>query len=237
MKKKMVNPVQKNDVEQQPKMRTVMIASPSYDGKVNVWHASALTETCKIGLTKGINIICVYMSYDALVQRARNDIFKLALDSKVDDLFFIDCDIDWNPNDFFRMLEHDVSVVAAPVVKKSDMEQYNVKMTEKFIIEDNGLAVVDGVGTGFMRIRSDIIQKVWDVSVEYNEPHKEQPIRMVFEVKIANGMLQSEDISFCEKVMEIGEKVYIDPLIICGHSGEKRWIGNFYQWTKLFSRG
>lgn len=237
MKKKMVNPVQKNDVEQQPKMRTVMIASPSYDGKVNVWHAAALTETCKIGLTKGINVVCVYMSFDALVQRARNDIFKLALDSKVDDLFFIDCDIDWNPNDFFRMLEHNVSVVAAPIIKKSDMEQYAVKITEKFNIEDNGLAVVDGVGTGFMRIRSDIIQKVWDASVEYKEPHKEQPIRMVFEVRIANGMLQSEDISFCEKVMEIGEKVYIDPLVVCGHSGEKRWIGNFYQWIKLFSRG
>lgn len=222
---------------EQSKMRTVMIASPSHDGKVNVWHASALTETCKIGLTKGINVVCVYMSYDALVQRARNDIFKLALDSKVDDLVFIDCDIDWNPNDFFRMLDHNVGVVAAPVVKKSDIEQYNVKMSEKFNIEENGLAVVDGVGTGFMRIRADIIQKVWDASVEYIEPHKEHPIRMVFEVRIANGMLQSEDMSFCEKVMEAGEKVYIDPLIICGHSGEKRWIGNFYQWIKLFNKG
>lgn len=234
MKKKTTR-VSTEETIDQPKMRTVMIASPSYDGKVNVWHASALSETCKIGLTKGINVICVYMSYDALVQRARNDIFKLALNSKVDDLFFIDCDVDWNPNDFFRMLDHDVAVVAAPVVKKSDMEQYGVKIAEKFNIEDNGLAIVDGIGTAFMRIRSDIIQKVWDASVEYRESHKEQPIRMVFEVRIANGMLQSEDISFCEKVVEVGEKVYVDPIVVCGHSGEKRWIGNFYQWIKLFS--
>lgn len=222
-------------VADQPKMRNVMIAAPSYDGKVSVWHASALSETAKIGLTKNINIIAIYMSFDALVQRARNDIFKLAYDTKVDDLIFIDTDVDWNPNDVFRVLNHNVGVVAAPVVKKSDIEQYSVRLLNDFIIEDNGLAQVDGVATAFMRIRSDVIQMMWEASEEYKELHKQEPIRMVFDVSIKDGMLQSEDITFCDKLIELGEKIYIDPTIKCAHSGEKRWIGDFYQWIKLFS--
>lgn len=218
------------------KMRTVMVASPSYDGKVNVWHASALSETCKIGLANNINVIAMYMSFDALVQRARNDIFKLAYDSKVDDLFFIDCDVDWNPADFFRMLEHDVDIVAAPIVKKNDIEQYSVKLLGDFKVQDNGLAEVDGVATGFMRIRRDAIEKLWSASEEYKELHKPEPTRMVFEVKVVDGSLISEDIAFCQKWIDIGGKVYIDPLVNCGHSGDKRWVGNFYEWIKLYKR-
>jgi len=208
-------------------MRTVLIAAPSYDGKVNVWHATALAETAKIGLTKDINVVSVYMSYDALVQRARNDIFKLAYDSKVDDLVFIDCDVDWNPEDFFKLLDHDVAVVAAPIIKKSDQVlTYSVKVTN-YAPDETDLVPVLGCATGFMRIRRDAIEKLWDAAPEYKEQHKDQPSRMIFDVRVIDGELWSEDIVFCERWREHGEQVYIDPTINCGHSGEKRWVGNF----------
>lgn len=216
------------------KMRTVMIASPSYDGKVGVWHAAALSETCKIGLAKNINVVAIYMSFDALVQRARNDIFKLAVDSNVDDLVFIDCDQDWDPIDFFKLLDHDVEIVAAPVPKKSDIPQYNVKLLGGYKVLENGLAEVDGVGTGMMRIRNDALKKIWEASAEYKEPHKEESSRMVFDVKVVNGDLWSEDIVFCDRWTKLGGKIYIDPTINCGHSGERRWVGNFSEWIKMF---
>lgn len=216
--------------------RRVLLAAPSHDGKVNAWHAAALAETCKIGLANNILIFPLYMSFDSLVQRARNDIVKVAVESEVDDLVFIDCDQDWNPLDFFRLLSHDVDVVAAPVVKKSDMEQYNVKILGNVEVLDNGLMEVDGVGTGFMRIRKDALKKIYDASEEYTEIHKPEPTRMVFEVKIIDGELCSEDITFCRKWIDMGGKVYIDPTINSGHSGEKRWTGDFYNWIKLVTK-
>lgn len=226
-------PEVQQEQKQAPKMRTVMVASPAHIGTVGVWHAAALAETCKIGITNGINIIPIYMSFDALVQRARNDLFKLAVDSDVDDIFFIDTDQDWAPADFFRMLSHDVDIVAAPIVKKNDIEQYNVKLTE-FKVLDNGLVPVESVGTGFMRIRREAIQKIWDAATEYIEVGKDHG-RMVFDVRIVNGALCSEDVVFCQNWRAQGGEIYIDPLINCGHSGEKRWVGNFYQWIKLIT--
>lgn len=221
----------------EPKMRTVLVSAPSYDGKVNVWHATALAETAKIGLTRGINVVAVYMSYDALVQRARNDIFKLAHDSDIDDLVFIDCDVDWQPADFFKLLDHDVAIVAAPIIKKTDaMHSYSVKLFGDYVVDDNGLVEVDGNATGMMRVRADAIRKMWDASDEYREPHKPEPSRMVFDVKVVNGELWSEDIVFCQKWRDMGGKIYIDPSINCGHSGEKRWVGDFGKWINAINR-
>lgn len=219
--------------EQEARMRNVLVAAPSYDGKTNVWHTSALLETAKIGLTRGINVVAVYMSYDALVQRARNDLFKLAHDGPIDDLVFIDCDVDWNPADFFKLLDHDVDIVAAPIVKKSDVEQYSVKMLGSYKLEDNGLVSVDGCATGFMRLRRRAIEMLWNASSEYQERHKDEPSRMVFDVQVVDGELISEDIVLCNKWIDMGEKVYIDPTINCGHSGEKRWISNFSGWINI----
>lgn len=227
---------EEQNVTEQVSMRNVMIAAPSYDGKVGVWHAAALAESIKIGLMNNINILPLYVSFDALVQRARNDIFKIAHDSGVDDLVFIDTDVDWMPQDLFRLLNHDVDIVAAPVVKKNDNPTYSVKLLGQFTVEDNGLSSVDGVATGFMRIRKAAIQKIWDAAEEYKEIGKAEPSRMVFDVKLVDGDLWSEDIVFCDNWIRQGGKVYIDPLINCGHSGEKRWVGNFYEWIKLFSR-
>lgn len=213
------------------KIRTVMLSAPSHDGKITVWHAAALAETVKIGIMQNINIIPIYMSYDSLVQRARNDIVKLAIDANVDDLFFIDSDQDWNSKDFFRMLSHDVDIVGAPVRKKADVEQYNIK-TENLKVSDNGLIQVIAVGTGFMRIRKEALKKLWDASEEYKELHKPEPTRMIFDVKIIDGSLHSEDIIMCKKWTDLGGKIWIDPKVNCGHVGDKRWVGNFSEYIK-----
>lgn len=214
--------------------KTVLLSAPSHDGKVNVWHATALAETCKVGLSKGINVIPIYMSYDSLVQRARNDIVALALEHKIDDLVFIDCDQDWKSQDFFRLLEHNVDVVGAPVIKKSDDEQYNIKILNTLTENELGLIEVTSVGTGFMRISRNALEKVWAISEPYKEFHKKQESRMVFDVKVIDGSLYSEDVIFCKKWKELGGKIYIDPSINCGHSGEKRWVGNFLKYSKNY---
>jgi len=209
-----------------------MIAAPSYDGTITVWHASALSETCKLGLTKEINVYCIYMSYDSLVQRARNDIVQLALDQQVDDLVFIDCDVDWTPEDFFKLLEYDVDVVGGIYPKKGDEEDYPVKaLNQNIKFEENGLIEVEGIATGFLRLTRKALQTVSDDSIEYTESHKPKPIKMVFDITVdEKGELISEDIVFCRKWRKLGGKVWLDPSIKLSHVGTKRWNGDFMRW-------
>jgi len=215
-------------------MRNVMIAAPAYDGTITVWHASSLSETCKLGLTQNINIFCIYMSYDALVQRARNDIVQLALESNVDDLVFVDSDVDWKPEDFIKLLNHPADIVGGVYPKKGDEEQYPVKLKPtEYQVDNNGLVEVDGLPMGFTRITKRALEMVWNESREYREPHKEKPIRMVFDINIdEDGYLVSEDIAFCKKWKDIGGKLYLDPSINLAHVGSKRWTGDFSSWIQ-----
>lgn len=210
-------------------MRTVLLAAPSYDGKAEVWHIAALNETTKLCLQNGINLKVVYMAYDSLVQRARNDIAKLVIeDDSIDDLFLVDCDVDWNPKDFLRLLAYDVDIVGGAYPKKSDRIAYPVKMRNSDSYWDyNGLIPVEGLGAGFLRLRRSVIESVWEHSEQYWERDKNCFSRLVFDVKIVDGELWSEDTVFFEKARNLGYSVWLDSDCTLGHTGIKRWQGNF----------
>ena len=210
----------------------VIIAAPSYDGKVDVRHTVSLIETAKIGMSNGINILPLYVSFDSMIQRARNDVCKIFLKTNASHLIFIDCDQDWNPPDVFKLLSHNVPIVAAPVSKKNDIPSYNVKLYGDYIVNDKGLVKVDGIGTGFMCIRRDAMEALWNISDTYSDKADEYS-KNIFEIKIIDGKLFSEDMTFCEKWKSLGGEIFIDPYINCGHSGTKRWEGNFSEWIKL----
>ena len=97
-------------------------------------------------------------------------------------------------------------------------------------IDENGLIEVDGLPTGFLKISREALKKVWDASEEYTNENK--VARMVFDIKIMNGQLVSEDIVFCRKWHDLGGKVYIDPNMTFNHIGIKKYGGNFMEYIK-----
>jgi hypothetical protein len=99
-------------------MRKVLIGTPSYDGRIDVWFANSLISTVKESIEKDIHVHAIYTSYDSLVQRARNSLVKLALDGGYDDLFFIDSDVEWETDWFFNLLDRPEPIVGGALVKK-----------------------------------------------------------------------------------------------------------------------
>ena len=209
-------------------MRKVLIGTPAHDGRVDVWFANSLVNTIKLSMIHNVEIIPIYMSYDSIVQRARNDLVRLALEDDFDDLIFIDSDEEWNPEWIFKLLKYSEDVIGATVVKKSDFTAFNVKVLESGLTaEKNGLMEVECVGTGFLKLSRTALEKVWDISPEYfNEGRK---CRMVFDVQIVDGDLVSEDNVFCKKWRSLGGKVFIDPAMTCNHIGVKKYQGNFLE--------
>ena len=208
-------------------MRRVLIGTPSYDGRVDVWFANSLIETVKMAEKKGIFVHAIYTSYDSLVQRARNSLIKLAIDGKYDDLFFIDSDTEWEPEWFFNLLERPEPIVGGALIKKTEKEGYTVKLLDKKLkhSEDKKLLEVDGVGTGFMKVSKFAFDKLWLASDPYTSEGEQH--RMVFDIKVENGDLISEDYVLCNKWKSLGYKVWLDPTITCNHIGIKKFKGNF----------
>jgi len=207
-------------------LRKVLIGTPAHDGRVDVWYCNSLVNTIRLAMEKGILVVPVYMSYDSLVQRARNDLVRLALEEKFDDLIFIDSDQEWNPEWIFSLLDRPEQVIGATVVKKSDTPMFNVKALPEGLKQlENGLMEVESIGTGFLKIGRQALENVWEISPEYTNEGK--ICRMVFDVQLIDGELVSEDNVFCRKWRKLNEKVYIDPTMTCNHIGVKKYSGNF----------
>jgi len=213
-------------------MRRVLIGTPSYDGRIDVWFANSLIETVKIAEKKGIFVHAIYTSYDSLVQRARNSLFRLALQGNYDDLFFIDSDCEWNPEWFFRLLDRPEPIVGGALIKKSENEGYTVKLTDKKLkySNDNKLIEVDGVGTGFMKVSRFALEKLWEMSDVYTSEGEEH--RMICDIKVENGDLISEDFVIANKWKSLGYKIWLDPTITLNHIGTKKYKGNFNNFIK-----
>ena len=210
-------------------MKKVLVGTPCYDGRIDVWYVHALMNTIKESYTYDVEIIPMWVSFDALLQRARNDTLHIALSQEYDELFWIDSDIEWTPSDFFKILNYPVDVVGATYPKKSSIEEYvfnNLKKKDP----TTGLIEVDGLGTGFVKMSRAAMQYLWDVSDPYVDPKDFIERRMVFDVVIENNGLVSEDIHAFKKLTKGGFKIWLDPDIICNHSGPKKYTGNFANW-------
>lgn len=211
--------------------RKVMIGTPCYDGRLDVWYTNSLSNTIKQSFEHEIEIIPMWVSFDALLQRARNDTIQIALEMECDDLIFIDSDIEWEPSDFFKLLNYEEDVVGGTYPKKSSIEEYVLRqLTVNQPDPTTGLIPVDGLGTGFVKISKKAMQYLWDVSEPYIDPKDNMERRMIFDVVVKNKSLHSEDIHMFDKLAEGGFKIWLDPDITCNHTGPKKFTGDFRKW-------
>ena len=209
-----------------------MIGTPTYDGKLDTWYVNSLIRTIKESAERGVEITPIWVGYDALIQRARNDIIHLAIQDKFDDMIFIDSDIEWDPLDFYKLLEYSTDVIGGTYPKKNDNEEYVVRQdTTQKVDNKTGLLRVAGLGTGFVKLSRKAMLYLWDISEMYIDPKDNVERRMIFDVAIKNSKLYSEDINMFEKLSDGGFEIWLDSLITCNHIGMKKYTGNFSDWV------
>lgn len=209
-------------------MRKVIIGTPSHDGRLDVWYVNSLIQTLK-HCPSDLQVDPIFVSFDSLVQRARNSTAKIAMDGQYDDLFFIDSDVEWHPDWFFKILSHPEDIVGAALVKKSEEESYTCKITNHNLKRNSrqDLIEVDGIGTGFLKISKKALTQLWQSSLPYKkEEGKTEEERMIFDIAVKNGILISEDYIMCEKWKNMGNKIYMDPSFTINHVGPKKYTGN-----------
>jgi hypothetical protein len=212
-------------------MRKVLIATPAHDGRLDVWYTTSLVNSVRIAQENGIFLHPVFMSYDALVQRARNDLFRLALD--YDAVIWIDADLEWNPMWIMELLGSDKDVIGGTYRKKTDdAELYTVKTNN--LESKDGLIKVDGLGMGFVKMSNKAVQALWDASQPYQNEGRE--CRMVCDIQIVDGQLVSEDNVVTRKLAALGFDVWLDPRMTCCHIGTKKFYGNFEAFSQTLRK-
>lgn len=235
------------------------IALPCYDQQVTEPFMMSLIKTVvgfkDIGLKFSISTLS-----DSLITRARNQLVaKFMAHKEFTHLLFIDVDLSFNPDDILKMLWHDKEIVtgAYPIkeilwervqnnvhkgIDKNDLLSNSVRFVvnpvrvgENRVEVSNGAISVYDAGTGFMLIKREVFEKMFEAHPElkYNDDtgmlseEERNYSYALFNsyVDTDTGRLLSEDYGFCRYWQEMDGKIWTDPSVELGHLGRMKYTG------------
>jgi hypothetical protein len=204
---------------------SLFIATPCLDGNVNAHYTASLVRTMTALQQKGWRSPQIDFEIgNSLIADARNKLVARFLASAATDLVFIDSDLSWSPDDLVRLASYDVPFVAGVYQRKSRTKiDFAVKFGTTIGMDAQHLMEVERVGTGFMRLRRDCLEKMAaaHASLQLRNPLVQDDVNFyaLFDTTIVDGQFIGEDFTFCDRWRAIGGRVLIDPTINMAHHG------------------
>lgn len=201
---------------------TTLIATPSFDGKVQDSFLLSLLAT-----RDEIDIDLLIVPGIHFADTARDVAAAKFLMGKADRLFFIDADLGWDAKAVVRMIERDKDVIGGAYPIKNDRELYPVWPTG--VPDADGLFKATALPGGFMCIRRNVLEALAGIVPHYAFAVGDKFIDVpnVFGRALVDGRMVSEDMMFCRRALSAGFELWLDPDIDFTHCGSKYWKGNY----------
>lgn len=212
-----------------PSNGSVFLATPAFAG-VDPGYTFALFESVKLLELEGVSTELAIFAGDCHVDDARNRLVKDFLKSGCDQLVFLDSDLRWEPEDLLRLIRRPQDVVGATYPLKQEEEAYPVMMGEA--LPEGDLYEVEALPTGFLKIRRSVLESMAQVAPQYYGKRDNEPTALIFERTLVGSVRWGGDTTFCRKWREMGGKVYLDPLPLMEHSGNRQWSGRFANYLR-----
>ncbi|WP_454287278.1 hypothetical protein [Rhizobium arsenicireducens] len=232
-------------------MKKVLLATPCYNGQVGHLYMQSVIAMMQQAAERGYEIT-VYTLTDSLITRARNNAVATFLDGQWDYLFWVDADISFQPDQFFRLLDSGHPVVAGVYPLKMQfppseptnltgqdlqlsMLRYAIRLEGASVaVPDDGFACVHEVATGFMCIARDVMLEMTLVypelkyasdQGELGAPASENHY-LFFDTMVRDGRYLSEDYAFCRRVADMDGAIWVDLRSELTHSGNFDYRGS-----------
>ena len=194
---------------------------------------------------EGWGLSTAFIYNESLINRARNDLTKLFLESDSTHLLFIDADIYFNAKDVIRLVKEDRDIIGGLYpLKKIDWIKirssvlngdsnfhkngFNYVFTQKNnndFFDNNEVQEVSGIGTGYMLIKREVFDII-DAETYTNNSlmfknSEDKTTKNFFSLEIdeETNTLLSEDYYFCKSWIKTGGKVYLAPYAVAKHIG------------------
>jgi len=222
------------------KKQNVFFATPCYGGMITDQYFLSMFKTTQALSQIPCSFRLTTLRNESLVTRARNILTAMFLDSDASHLFFLDADIEWEPDAILRAISADKDIVASAYPKKALPIQYalNFKFidpVQKRIRFENGLVEVLDASTGFFCIKRQVFERMM---VEYPELHYKNDSNIdekmakycyaFFDTHIdeEDRRYLSEDYRFCRLWQKLGGEIWLDPKTKLNHVGTYTFEGN-----------
>jgi hypothetical protein len=234
----------------------IFISTPCYDAMMTMQYTISILSLTTFCRQNNIDFVIDFVGNESLIPRARNHSLGKFMKSDCTHLFFIDSDIEFQPDAFMDCFKFNKDVVCCGYPKKAynwnklihslmteqDSQEaidsrgldyaYNAKYgSNNELVKKNGYLQVNHASTGFMLIKREILEKLHEKHTELeiitdSLSQKDESICGLFCCMIKNKNYLSEDYSFCERVNDIGGEVWISTKHNLNHVGKHVFKGD-----------
>lgn len=198
----------------------LFICSPSFGGD----YCAPFTESL-VGSIKDLGqheIKSVYKTLVGLhwIDIARDILAHVFLRTDCTHMLQIDADLGWSTDAPRRMVKRNVPVIGGTYPIKADVPHFPVK-------RDGG--AITGLPGGFLMVRRDVIEQL-SVGQTYQCSSLQfgaLEVHHLFTRTFTGSGYVGEDYAFCNRAIEAGYTLELEPDIDFVHVGRKEWHGNF----------
>lgn len=216
-------------------MTKIHFLTPCYGGNITEVCFSSYLGFTIMAMQNNINFQIDTLSNESNVNRARNTCAAKFLSGDCTHLMFVDADIQFDPKDIVKLINHDKDIVGGIYPQKT--------LPPKMVVNtiNNGetqgdLIEVGTLGTGFMMIKRIVFEKmIEEGATPYTDaiglsPEENSNQYDFFQCTIdSKGRYLTEDWSFCRRWRELGGKIWADKTIGLTHVGYFRFTPNMEQ--------
>lgn len=196
--------------------KKVLLAVPTYDDPSAALSFS-LARSREALSEAGIQSALLILQGNCHVDDARNSIVRDFLESDCSDLVFLDSDICFEPKDLVQLCQREKDIVGGVYpYRREGSDNMPVRLMDGGDVKD-GLREVEGLPTGFMKIRRHVLEKMASLRPWYFD--KIYPTALVFDRSEPDEdhTRWGGDLDFCRRAREIGYRVWADEELRLGH--------------------
>ncbi len=233
----------------------LVVGTPCYGGIVTGGFFTSTLHLQEACMRAGIKVTFLMPSGDSVIQRARQNITTFFLSQPdATHLLFIDADIEFEPEQVFRLLRFKEDVTAALYpLKKHDWDKAKAAMSTGSDPESGSLTYICEwmkpqvirdyfgkaryVGNGFLMVRRAALEKMMKAypQLKYqtvsspDDPFPNSPCRYAFFNCILDGETKTylpEDFSFCKRWTDLGGDIWVDKQSRLTHIGTAHFKGD-----------
>ena len=237
----------------------IFIATPMYGGMCTGAYASSVVAFVRLCDRLGIVADIFTLGNESLIQRGRNSLVRMFLNTDYTHMFFIDADIGFNPEEAIKMLQTNKDIVCGAYPRKhlnwrnmrecalngGSIDDMKKEALDHVLIFENddrapptdedGCVEVVYAGTGFMLIRREVFQKL--------KPHVDiylSDSEVVGEISVNDVVHEFFYVKKEEKTKRFLSEDYAFCALWREHGGKIHiapWVNLAHIGTHVFSRG
>lgn len=205
--------------------KKLFIALPCYSQQVHIFTLMSIIGGIPALAAAGWQWHIHCQVGDGLVARCRNMLISEFLSTDCTDIFWLDDDVQFSPQDWIKIVDGREPFLAGVYRVKNAQVRFPANWAGEPRVQENGYVEAEHVPFGFVRLTRAVLDRM---IAGLKPPTWQEGAKRHYELfghEISHDLYWGEDYTFCNRWRSLGGKVWVDPTCELTHHGITGFTG------------